>query len=769
MANSIVRLPAGYFPDPDTSRPLFFAKIYIGEPDLDPKIPANQKTVTGRREDGVEVTLAQPVRTNRGGVPVDGTDGTGNVVTLLVDGAYSMTVDDRKDAQKYNFANVLDGAPVTFDVFGDTLADYTNIDFKTVADAKAGLLPDGSTINLAIGYKVTTRGYHTENDGGGGEYIVVAGGTGTDDGGAYHNMTNGNQLQLIVDKTINAKVFGCKGVNTDDTSQIDAMFNWLELNPSSDGTNINGSRGIMLTVDGPSLYFPAGEYVYNGSGYTPVVNKSIVIKGDGPASSMINISSDTHLINPNDTSPVISYIELNGMKFNGGRGAFYNQKTNLGNVAQGKRVFNCAFLGYTSCAFGSEQGSDARWFVQSSWFDAGSGAATGTPVGLFLPDEVAEVSISGCEFAGNKYSIITANSGISEFNIGPNNAFFNLTGRDREADIWFLAGPTTTQGRGIKVSYNRFSNENLDASNPTFLIADRDEATDAHVFNHLTTVSDNFFTEIEISHNSVAGNDNPSTGLDHIGFIYSYAYRIGGLRWNNNRITQWRPYIVQFDSSVTVENVDFGGGMNSIIQLNHQSTIGNTYTPPRASNIDGAAFSYYEDKAHHGDPSGLTGYTDGTTDLKVATFTSNTRTASTGPNVTQSNIPDATGGVTGSEFRYAADEVVNMRIDYSALVSGKVLWFEVDVKKAASQSLDQIQLEINLQNRTTSRTINLTDNWERIRIPIIFASGGLNGSNFFIQFAPRLFLDVGTKDTFAVGRKAIYHSSGYVDYSLVEV
>ena len=68
MANAIVRLPLGYFPDPNKGRPLGNAKIYVGIVDLDPRILANQLTVTGRQESGLDVPLPQPIRTSFGGV-----------------------------------------------------------------------------------------------------------------------------------------------------------------------------------------------------------------------------------------------------------------------------------------------------------------------------------------------------------------------------------------------------------------------------------------------------------------------------------------------------------------------------------------------------------------------------------------------------------------------------------------------------------------------------------------------------------------------------
>lgn len=102
MANSLIKLPAGYFPNPKKNQPLGLAKIYIGLVDQDPHVEANRKTVAGRQEDGTVVPLSQPVRTSIGGVPVDD---NGNYVTLVVDGLYSMAVDDRNDNQVYYFPN----------------------------------------------------------------------------------------------------------------------------------------------------------------------------------------------------------------------------------------------------------------------------------------------------------------------------------------------------------------------------------------------------------------------------------------------------------------------------------------------------------------------------------------------------------------------------------------------------------------------------------------------------------------------------------------
>ena len=83
MTLNIVEIPYSYFPDFNRNRPLFNASIYVGLVDTDPEIPANQKQVTVRQENGTEIEIAQPILTGSGGVPTY----NGSPVTVLVDGA----------------------------------------------------------------------------------------------------------------------------------------------------------------------------------------------------------------------------------------------------------------------------------------------------------------------------------------------------------------------------------------------------------------------------------------------------------------------------------------------------------------------------------------------------------------------------------------------------------------------------------------------------------------------------------------------------------
>ena len=87
-----------YFFEKDKSRALFNASIYIGDADTDPEF--NQKVVVGVQEDGTEVPLNQPLKTNSGG----GVTYNGSPIRLKVEPPYSMKVVNSKGVQEYYWA-----------------------------------------------------------------------------------------------------------------------------------------------------------------------------------------------------------------------------------------------------------------------------------------------------------------------------------------------------------------------------------------------------------------------------------------------------------------------------------------------------------------------------------------------------------------------------------------------------------------------------------------------------------------------------------------
>lgn len=202
MALNFVTNPYVYYNARNKGKPIFNGLIYVGEPNLDPKIVANQKTLTAKQEDGTQVAIAQPVSTNSGGYSVDS---SGNPVVLLVDGNYAIRIDDNLGNLALEQANVNDGVPLT------SVSGVSRID--TVADLRnEEPTSDGQSIFL-VG--------HTNQGLGGGEfYFDASDTTSTDNIGTIIVTTGGARWKREYSGPVDVTWFGAigDGVTSDSTA-----------------------------------------------------------------------------------------------------------------------------------------------------------------------------------------------------------------------------------------------------------------------------------------------------------------------------------------------------------------------------------------------------------------------------------------------------------------------------------------------------------------------------------------------------------------------
>jgi len=140
--------------------------------------------------------------------------------------------------------------------------------FNNVADAVAG-----SDAILQVGLFVSTSGYWTPGDGGGANYLVVAGGTGTHDGGSYINCANGLQLQQGASLVTDVRTFGFAEAQS-------AVTNTLAFQAAIDFVSSALSRG---TVE-----LPAGTFSYNGV----LVKQFVNIRGQGSVNTTLELETD---------------------------------------------------------------------------------------------------------------------------------------------------------------------------------------------------------------------------------------------------------------------------------------------------------------------------------------------------------------------------------------------------------------------------------------------------------------------------------------------
>jgi hypothetical protein len=108
----------------------------------------------------------------------------------LESGGYRFVVKDKDGVVQFDRDNI----NVSESVVLATSALYS----ETTADLNLGILIDGSSINWQEGQVARTVGDASATDNGGAEWLIVAGGTGTDDGGVtFLDLNNGKQAQRL--------------------------------------------------------------------------------------------------------------------------------------------------------------------------------------------------------------------------------------------------------------------------------------------------------------------------------------------------------------------------------------------------------------------------------------------------------------------------------------------------------------------------------------------------------------------------------------------
>jgi hypothetical protein len=135
--------------------------------------------------------------------------------------------------------------------------------------------------DLTINTVITTAGYYAANDGGGGQYVVVAGGTGPADGGSYIDMLNGNQLELIVNDSIELMQFGAigDGLTNDANALITAIETGNIVNITGDHElELNNSQAETLLYNIDSVTFKVPTLIKLETGII-TLTKRILMSG----------------------------------------------------------------------------------------------------------------------------------------------------------------------------------------------------------------------------------------------------------------------------------------------------------------------------------------------------------------------------------------------------------------------------------------------------------------------------------------------------------
>lgn len=367
MAFQNVPSPAEYYPDPDRSRAVFNGNIYIGEPDLDPEIPANQIQVSALQEDGTSINISQPIKTNSGGIPVDV---SGNVITLQIDSgqaAYSIKVLDKSNdsgsgGQEYYFSKASGNATVEY-VSGviSELNSFSLLSYD-IHDTLAGATSRTDVV-VDMAFRITDRAD--------GFFDVVSGETPNS-----INIISHDTLPVQFKLRVNDIAIAAQGGTTaasDDGPTIQQMLAEsaiVELSNSQIDTTVAFGRAskIIGTYPETQVSVPAlaATPAFSAGGIGSTDRKGVTINGiNFEGGSGVCVSATT-----------VSPFNMNDIRFNTGKGAFTMAASFYGALKDAifldsgvdfSNVNNYDIVG--TDANGSKAVSSGRYFVTDYAFD----------------------------------------------------------------------------------------------------------------------------------------------------------------------------------------------------------------------------------------------------------------------------------------------------------------------------------------------------------------------------------------------------------------
>lgn len=185
-------------------------------------------------------------------------DGKGAFPPIFLEsGAYRVIVQDGDGEQIYDRDNL--------NASESTVLTSSDLVFSNLVDAKQGILINGESINLQIGQNVTTLGLNAADDGQGGDWVVVAGGTGTPDDVNYANLDNSLQIKRLYNQLYTVNRLS-EIASAGAAAQAEAQTNLgLDPDPVVNFTpsklyyvNTDGEASGAVTIANASFPFPTG-------------------------------------------------------------------------------------------------------------------------------------------------------------------------------------------------------------------------------------------------------------------------------------------------------------------------------------------------------------------------------------------------------------------------------------------------------------------------------------------------------------------------------
>jgi hypothetical protein len=254
---------------------------------------------------------------------------------IFLDGIFNIALKDSNDVQIYTADPVYSGS-------------FTSPVFATVAAmvASSPVAIDGFNGNLSVGMFVSVVDYATGNNSGVLFGSIVAGGTGTADGGSYVDLANGNQWKQNFSRNgVSVKQFGAVGDGaTNIKAVVQAIHDYL---PSSGGI-IKFDPGYTFYI-GSSILITKSNITIEAKGSKITANHTLGPEAGNTPDGVFNLigAASTYTTLSADAAENAETIVVSGSTgFAAGQPIFlYNATGGVGNLwytEQSTTVFRSA-------------------------------------------------------------------------------------------------------------------------------------------------------------------------------------------------------------------------------------------------------------------------------------------------------------------------------------------------------------------------------------------------------------------------------------------
>ena len=346
--------------------------------------------------------------------------------------------------------------------------------------------------------------------------------------------------------------YGAAGDGT--TSDANAIDNALSAALSKTSYFFNDSNhqiDASWAMNGPAVYFPSGDYVYDGSGYSADVDNEarvLTLYGDGMMQTRLVLDPGVVFL----TFPKLIYIRVVGMQIYGGSG-FLNVTDTSQTGVQRYYIHDFAHQNFTGCSIGNNATDMAWWSITHSRFKNEDDAAYAGSIAVALSGLNDHAEVNSVSFDLHRGTSL-------KLGRGGNNCFVvNCWFPGAARDIWIEPHTSTVNaGQGCKVFGNKFGNEHVGAGDYRIIVADEGSGTNFLDKQPATTESTGYWYGALLTHNLFAG----ASGIDQA-LIYSTTKNIGRMVWEHNPLyPTYAPYFVQFHGDISALPANLGNYMN---------------------------------------------------------------------------------------------------------------------------------------------------------------------------------------------------------------